>query len=168
LANISRKGRFLLDDEDLFQALRELAHDGGLHREQHAHLQDADAVAAQRRIVQAHLEEGLAQVVVGLAGGDDAQPGVGVLEHHVVEVVGARVALGHFQAAGVERLLHLQRLGAHVHAQVHVGREQLAVELRSGVTKFSRSGDTLAVPVPSATLVTIFMPIHTPDRRDIL
>ena len=48
-----------------------------------------------------------------------------------------------------------------------LGVNSLPSNSRSGVTKFRRSGDTLAVPVPSATLVTIFMPIHTPARRDI-
>ena len=47
-------------------------------------------------------------------------------------------------------------------------REGLAVEHEIGVTKFSRSGDTWAVPEPSATLVTIFIPTHSPDRRDML
>ena len=112
--------------------LREVAHDLRLHREQHAHLQDADAVAAQRRVVQAQFEEALAQVVVGLAGGDDAEPGVGVVEHDVVELVGRRVALGHLEPARVQRLLHLERLGAHVHAEVHVRREGLAVEHQVG------------------------------------
>ena len=40
--------------------------------------------------------------------------------------------------------------------------------VRSGTTKFSRFGSTLAVPLPSATLVTIFSPTHSPDRRDIM
>jgi hypothetical protein len=47
------------------------------------------------------------------------------------------------------------------------GVKALPSNIRSGVTKFSRSGETSAVPVPSATLVTIFRPIHSPDRRDI-
>ncbi len=41
-------------------------------------------------------------------------------------------------------------------------------KIMSGVMKFSRSGDTSAVPEPSATLVTIFSPTHTPDNRDML
>ena len=40
-------------------------------------------------------------------------------------------------------------------------------KVRSGVTKSSRSGETWAVPVLSATPVTIFRPTHRPDRRDI-
>ena len=87
---------------------------------------------AQRVGVEAHLEEGLLQIVVGLAGGHDAQPRVRVREHDVVELVLAGVALGHFEAAGVERLLHLQRFDAHVHAEVHVRRELLAVEHQVG------------------------------------
>ena len=122
----------LLDDEDLFQALGEVAHRRRLHREQHAHLQDTDAVTGERRIVEAQLEEGLAQVVVGLARGDDAKPRVGVRKHDLVEIVLARVAFGDLEPSGVERLLHLQRLGPHVHAQVHVRRKGLAVEHQVG------------------------------------
>ena len=40
--------------------------------------------------------------------------------------------------------------------------------IRSGVIKFSRSASMFALPVPSATLVTIFRPTHSPDSRDIL
>ena len=126
------EGALLFDHEDLFEAFGELAHDGRFHREQHAHLEHADAVAAQRVGVEAHLEEGLHEVVVGLAGGDDAQPRVGVGDDDVVELVLAGVALGDFEAAGVERLLHLEGLDAHVHAEVHVRRELLAVEHQVG------------------------------------
>ncbi len=48
------------------------------------------------------------------------------------------------------------------------GVKALPSNIRSGVTKFSRDGSTLAVPLPSATLVTIFRPTHSPDRRDIM
>jgi hypothetical protein len=41
-------------------------------------------------------------------------------------------------------------------------------KVRSGVTKFRRSGETSAELVPSAMLVTIFRPIHSPYRRDIM
>jgi len=95
---------------------------------------------AQRGSVQAHLQKGLVEVVVALAGGDDAEPGAWVLKHHVVELVFAGVALGHFQAAGEERLLHLQRLHTHIHAQIHVGHEQLAVEHQVGRDKVQPLG----------------------------
>ena len=126
------EGALLLDDKDLLQAAGKIAHDLRLHREQHAHLQDADAVAAQRRVIEPQLEEALAQIVVGLAGGDDAQPGVRVLEDDVVELVGRCVALGHLEPARVERALHLKRFGAHVHAEIHVRRKDLAVEREVG------------------------------------
>ena len=126
------EGALFFDHEDLFEAFGELAHDGRFHREQHAHLEHADAVAAQRVGVEAHLEEGLHEVVVGLARRHDAEPGIRVLEDDVVEIVLAGVALGDFEAAGVERLLHLEGLDAHVHAEVHVRRELLAVEHEVG------------------------------------
>jgi len=127
-----QKWPFFLDDKNFFQPLRKVLHHGGLHREQHAHFQDTNAVVAQRSGIQTHLQKGLIQVVVGLAGGDDAQPGIIVLEHHIVELVGTGVAFGDFKAAGIERLLHLQRLHPHVHAQVHLGCEGLAVKHQVG------------------------------------
>ncbi len=125
-----QEGTLFLDHQDFFQALGEVAHHAGLHGPEHAHLEDTDAVAAQGLVVHAQFEEGLTQVVVALAGRDDAQPGVAVLEHDVVELVVAHITFDDFQAAGVERLLHLQCRRAHIHAQVHVGREQLAVEFQ--------------------------------------
>jgi hypothetical protein len=85
-----------------------------------------------RRVVQTQLEEGLAQVVVRLAGGDDAQPGVRVREHDVVELVLTRITPRHLVPARIERSLHRQRLGTHVHAEIHVRREGLAVEHEVG------------------------------------
>ena len=51
------EGPLLLDDEDLLEAAGELADDARLHREHEPHLEDADAVAAERGLVQAQLVE---------------------------------------------------------------------------------------------------------------
>ena len=70
------EGPLLLDDENLLEAPGELADDPGLHGEEHAHLENADAVAAELLVVEAELDERLPDVVVGLARGHDAEPGV--------------------------------------------------------------------------------------------
>ena len=45
----------LLDHEDLLEPPRELAHDPRLHREEHADLEQADAVVRERRVVEPEL-----------------------------------------------------------------------------------------------------------------
>ena len=110
----------LLDDQDLLEAPRELAHDARLHREEHADLQDADAVARERGVVEAELAQRLAQVVVRLAGGDDAEPGVGGVERDAVEPVGGGEGLGRLQAAVVDLALHLEAEGRQQHRVLRV------------------------------------------------
>jgi len=123
------EGALFLDDEDLLEPAREVADVVRLQRVEHADLEDAHAGATQGVVVQAHLHEGLAQVVVGLAGGDDAQPGVGVGERDLVEAVFARIQAGELLARVVQRALHVERVLAHVHAEVDLGRVGAAVEL---------------------------------------
>ena len=102
------EGALLLDDEDLLQPPRELPHDAGLHREEHADAQQADAVVLQGGVVQPQLEERLAQVVVGLAGGHDAEPRIPRGDGDGVEPVGRREELGRLQAAVVDVPLHVE------------------------------------------------------------
>ena len=80
-----------LDDEDLAQAGGELAGDAGLQRPHHRHLVHAQANAAAGVVVQAQVMQGLAQVVVGLAAGDQTQLRVVAVEHRVVETIGPDV-----------------------------------------------------------------------------
>ncbi len=128
LAEHLEEGALLLDHEDLLQAAPELAHDARLHREQHADLEDADAVAAQRSVVEAELGEGLADVVVGLAARDDAEPRVRRRHRDAVELVLVRVAPGQLEAREVKRALHVEAVGRD---QVHIDLvlEGLAVQL---------------------------------------
>ena len=61
----------LLDHQDLFQALGELAHAFGLQGPHHAHLVQAYADFRRHPVVDAQVGQGLAHVQVGLAAGDD-------------------------------------------------------------------------------------------------
>jgi hypothetical protein len=101
----------LLDDQDLLEPAREPADDPRLHREEHADLEDADAVAPQRRVVQAELAQRLAQVVVRLAGGGDAEPGIGGVHRDPIDPIGGGEGLGRFQASVGDLALHLQPVG---------------------------------------------------------
>ncbi len=93
-----------LDHEDVLEATRELADADRLKRPGHADLVDADAQLAAGGGVDPEVFQRLKHVQVGLAGGGDAQPRVGRIEHHPVDAVGAR-----------ERLRGLDR----VHVQAH-------------------------------------------------
>ena len=70
------------------------------------------------------------QIVVGLAGGDDPEPGIGIRKHDVVQIVLAGISLGDLEPPGVERALHFQRFGLDVHAEIHARLEGLAVEVQ--------------------------------------
>ena len=131
LANSSRNRALLLDDQDLLEPAAELADDARLHRREHPHLEDADAVAAERRLVEAQLVQGLAHVVVGLARGEDAEPGVRRRHRDAVELVLPRVAARQLEPRVVERPLHVEAVGRD---QVDVDRVlvRLPVELDGG------------------------------------
>ncbi len=125
------EGPLLLDDQDLLEALGELANDARLHRKEHAHLEDADAVAPQPLVVQSQLEEGLAHVEVGLARRHDAEPRAGRGHRDAVELVLVRVEARQLEPRVVERPLHVEPVGRD---QVDVDRvlEGTAVQLDRG------------------------------------
>jgi hypothetical protein len=85
------EGELVLDDEDLLDALGQLADGGGLERPDHADLQDAHAGRAQRVRVEPEVGERLQEVVVGLAGGHDPEPGAGGVVGDAVQAVLPRV-----------------------------------------------------------------------------
>jgi hypothetical protein len=105
------EGAFLLDDEDFLEPAREVAHDPRLHREQHAELQDPDAVVAERGLVEPQLVQRLAQVVVRLAGRGEAQPGVGGVEGDAVDPVGGGERPGRLEPPVGDLALHLEPIG---------------------------------------------------------
>ena len=67
----------LLDDDDLVEPAGEAAHQLGIERHGHAQLEEADPGRGDRPLaVQAEPAEGLEQLEVREAGGDEADPGV--------------------------------------------------------------------------------------------
>jgi hypothetical protein len=102
------EGALLLDDEQLVQAVGELAHGRRLHREAHPDLHEPHAVAAQRRVVEPEPAQRLAHVVVGLAGGRDAEPRLGRVECHAVQPVRGAERLRGLQAPVVDLALRVE------------------------------------------------------------
>ena len=105
------EGPLLLDDENLLEALGELAHHPRLHGKEHPHLENADAVTAQLLVVETELDEGLPDVVVGLARGHDAEPGVRGGHDDAIELVLVGVELGQLEPRVVQGPLHVQAIG---------------------------------------------------------
>ena len=82
---------FLLDHEDLFEAVREIAHGLCVERIRHRQLEHRDPDVVRGAVVDAEIEQGLAHVVERLAGGDDPVPGTPARDRHPVQPVGPRV-----------------------------------------------------------------------------
>ena len=99
----------LLDDDDLLQALGELADLPTVERHRHAELEQANAGSAQL-VVGAEPEEAqrLHRLLIGLAGGDDADPVRWAAYGDRVEVVEHAVLAGELEPDLVELALHLQ------------------------------------------------------------
>ena len=64
---------FFLDDEDFLEPFGKVADAFWFERPDHADLEQADADFGGQRVVDAELVEGLADVEVGLAGGQNAE-----------------------------------------------------------------------------------------------
>ena len=105
------EGQLLLDDDDLVEACRELPHDLRVERPDHPQVQQADARAREPALVEPHVGKRLAQVVVALAAGDDADPRVGAEPLDQVHPVRARVCERGLRARAEQRALHLDRRG---------------------------------------------------------
>ena len=105
-------GELLLDDEDLVEAAGERAERLAVVRVEHPDLHEPDAGALEVALLEAELAQRLQQLVVGLAGGDDAQPGVARGQAHRVELVQRAVAAGDLQPRAEQRALELERLRA--------------------------------------------------------
>src|SRR5262249_42663203 len=153
----------LLDDQELLEPAGELAHRAGLHREQHLDLHEPDAVLAERRIVQAELGEGLAQVVVRLARGRDAEPRVRRRQDDAVELGCRGDGLRRLKPSALcitpsaPRPNAARRIGFCVACHGRPSYRKL------GSATTMRSGETSAVPISSATLVTILKPTQSPE-----
>ena len=80
----------LLDDEDLLEPDRELPDTFRLQRPRHADLVEPEPDFRRYLRRNAELAQGLADVLVALAGGHDAEPGVRRIHGDAVDLVGAR------------------------------------------------------------------------------
>src|SRR5690606_4677935 len=103
------EGVLLLDHEDVAQAAGEGADAQRPERPGHADLVDADAQLAAAVGVEAEVLQRLQHVQVALAGGDDAQAGVGRVDHHPVDAVGAGEGLRRLDRVAVQAHLLVER-----------------------------------------------------------
>ena len=146
----------LLDHEHLGEAVGEVAHlllvDGHRHEE----VEETDAGGAQGIVVaEAEQAERLAQLVIGVAAGGDADPVVLGRHGDLVEAVGDAVATGELGADLLELPLHVERVRRE-QAPARMGDEDLAVELHRRDHRL----DAVGVHVDGAGAVG--------DRRDEL
>ena len=118
----------LLDDDDLGEAVGELAHLRRLERHGHEQLEQADAGAADRVVVgEPEQLERLAHLEVRRAAGSDADPVVLAADRDPVEAVEHAVLAGELGAHLEELALHVERVRRH-QPTVGVWHERLAVE----------------------------------------
>ena len=100
----------VLDDDDLFEALGELAQAPRLDRRDAAEFEHADAMTVERGLVQAEKLERQTQVAVRLAGRDQADAIAGAGATDAVEAVGVDVRQGGRRALGEDLPLKLDRV----------------------------------------------------------
>ncbi len=119
---------FLLDDEDLLETGGKALDLLALERPDQAELEDAQAEPRGLGLVDAEVVERLAQVEIGLAGRDDAEPRLGAVEDQPVEAVGARERQRRLELEAVEALL----LGERRVGQADVEAARRQREVRRG------------------------------------
>ena len=128
-----------------------MAHAIGFERPDHGDLVEANAEFGGQRIVDAEVVERLPHVEVALAASDDAELGVGRVDHHAVELVGAAVGQRCVELLVEQaRFLVERRVGpADVEAagrQFVIGRDDDAHAVRRDVDRgrgFDRVGQRL-------------------------
>ncbi len=164
----------LLDDQDLLQAEREVAHAFGLERPGHADLVDADAQRRALALVEAEVLQRLAHVEVALAAGDDAEARVRGVDDHPVQavhpaVVQCRVHLVvlHPRLGGEERVgpadRHAVRRQREVVGNDDAGARRVDVDRRRTL---DRVGD--ALEADPAAGVAAHRPAVQPEVEDLL
>ena len=151
------EGALLLDDDDVLEAVGELADADRLERPGHADLVDADADVGRGFRVDAEVFERLQHVEIALAGGDDAQARLRRIDHDAVDAVRARERARGLDCVLVQaHLLVQRRIGpADVQSagrQFEVFRQHDVELVRIDVDRcrgFDRLGDRLeADPAP--------------------
>ena len=141
---------FLFDHDDLVEPGDELGHDLALERVHHAHFQDPDAQAAQVGVGDTHQPQSFADVEVGLARRDDADPVVRGARDDPVEPVDACVFHRAGQADRQLVLFELHEVGAQqlsagdmwTGAQIAVdGEDAVGVHISGGCPVGDMGGD---------------------------
>ena len=82
-------GGFFFDDQDFLQALCKGLQAGDLHRKSQPQLDQAHTGACQVVVAQTQAAKHLHQVMVGFAGGDDADACLRVVDHGAIDAVDA-------------------------------------------------------------------------------
>ncbi len=129
----------LLDDHDLLEAVGELPHDPRLDGVDHAELQHPDPQAVQLVLIEAHVGEGLQQVGVGLAGGDDADTVPLTADHDAVEAVGTGEGLRRGEALLEQMAFEFDGRGGQEHEVVRLLEVELGKDDR-GVVRVDPDG----------------------------
>ena len=124
----------VLDDDDLLEALGELAQAPRLDRRDASELEHPDAMAVERGFVQPEQFERQTQVAVGLAGRDQADAVAGAGATDAVEAVGVDVGQSGRGAFGEDLPLELDRVGRQ---QPHV---ELLLELAAAYLQIGQDG----------------------------
>ena len=119
------EGHLLLDHEDLFEAVRELAHRLRVEGVRHRELQNRDPELVRRPVVDPEIEEGLADVVPRLAGRDDPVARAAAWQSHPVQPVRPRI--GHRRVELVVAVPGLHLVPEVRDAEVEPVRGQLEV-----------------------------------------
>src|SRR4029077_9852792 len=99
----------LFDDQNVLDALRKGQRALRLERPDRRDFVAADAERAAALFAYAEFGQGLPRVQIGLAGGDDTQPRLWRIDHHVVELIGAREGLRGGELWAVQAALLLDR-----------------------------------------------------------
>ena len=152
---------FLLDDKDLFQAIGEGAHAGGLQRPGHADLVDPQPDLGGKSLVDAQILKRLADVEIGFAGGHDPEPRLGAVEDHLVETVVPRERQGGVELVLMEPMLLLQPLVR------PADRETPSGISKSGRPISTRCGSTVIEAELSMISAVVLKPTHSPENRDM-
>ena len=149
----------LLDHQDLFQPLGELADAVGLERPGHADLHHPQADLGRELLVDAQIVQRLAHVEIGLAGGDDPQPRARAVDDDPVEPVGAGVGE---RGVGLvllhPRFLHQRRVRP---ADRQAARRH--DEVAGACTISTRCGSTSTTAVLSTVSVTALKATQQPE-----
>ncbi len=125
-------GQLILDDaalffdhQNLFQPLGKVMHRHRFKGPAHADLEHADADLVTQRLIDPQLFKCLTHIKVGFAGGDNAEPRLRRIDHHLVELVGPGECPGRIDLVGVEARFLSQRRIRPANVQTAFGQHEI-------------------------------------------